>query len=722
VESTAIVNGEEQPYSDIVSFTTPAGPTGVISGGASYCAGQSTTTSLSIAVTGTGPWSGTLSNGASFSGETSPISVSVSPTGTTTYTISTLSDANCIATAGDRTGSATVTVTAQPTWYLDADTDNYYTGDGIVQCTSPGAGYRTTGLSGGGDCNDGNAAINPGATEINFNNLDEDCDSSIFNGHAPVVTNVTTPSGTLPQMTSLIGCSVATNTAPFSATGASVLYRFRVTRTGPVAAGPVTIDSPSTVRSFAISSLAIAAHSSTYTVEATAVVNGEEQPYTGLSQTYTTPAAPVIALTTQTGSSSGVCSYTLSRINAYVYANNSTTYGANKFEFEVTRIVNGVADPSTPEIIFSTSPYFRLTQLTTLPINYDMVYRIRVRYGYDSYGSAVWSAYGSSCDVRTPALPTSIIAGCGSTLASIGAFIYGAGAAGGANLYEFKVTRVVRPGESPAPINPTVLEEVVSRTVQNFKLTMLTQLFVGLEKEYRVSVRYRINASGTQNWSNWSAPCSIYTPDFPITGVVESQCELPSIGLNQYIYADAVAGAALYRFLLELYLDIDDDNDEETDPVTVLAYSYYVDSPQKYVKLNQFPGLTGNEIYSISVAASLYGEFGPYSKDCLVRVPLPGTPAIPSRPANDLLAMPTEFAAMALPNPFANNFLIELTTESSSPVSIKVYDMVGRLIDAQESKASNLNSLAIGDQYPSGVYNVVVTQDEEVRTLRVVKR
>jgi hypothetical protein len=30
--------------------------------------------------------------------------------------------------------------------------------------------------------------------------------------------------------------------------------------------------------------------------------------------------------------------------------------------------------------------------------------------------------------------------------------------------------------------------------------------------------------------------------------------------------------------------------------------------------------------------------------------------------------------------------------------------------------------LAIGDQYPSGVYNVVVTQDEEVRTLRVVKR
>ncbi|WP_187661341.1 T9SS type A sorting domain-containing protein, partial [Flavobacterium buctense] len=70
------------------------------------------------------------------------------------------------------------------------------------------------------------------------------------------------------------------------------------------------------------------------------------------------------------------------------------------------------------------------------------------------------------------------------------------------------------------------------------------------------------------------------------------------------------------------------------------------------------------------------------------------------------------FEAKAYPNPFANNFLLDLTTESASPVSIKVYDMVGRLVDSRESKASNLNSLAIGDQYPSGVYNVVVTQDE----------
>jgi hypothetical protein len=43
---------------------------------------------------------------------------------------------------------------ATPTWYLDADNDNYYTGSGITQCTSPGAGYKSTGLLGGNDCDD----------------------------------------------------------------------------------------------------------------------------------------------------------------------------------------------------------------------------------------------------------------------------------------------------------------------------------------------------------------------------------------------------------------------------------------------------------------------------------------------------------------------------------------------------------------------------------------
>ncbi|MFT3911262.1 MAG: T9SS type A sorting domain-containing protein [Ferruginibacter sp.] len=90
-------------------------PTGVISGSTSYCNGQPTTTSLSIALTGAGPWSGTLSPGAiPFSGSSSPITVSVTPSSTTTYTIATLNGSQCSSIAADLTGSATVTINPLP--------------------------------------------------------------------------------------------------------------------------------------------------------------------------------------------------------------------------------------------------------------------------------------------------------------------------------------------------------------------------------------------------------------------------------------------------------------------------------------------------------------------------------------------------------------------------------------------------------------------------------
>jgi len=87
-------------------------PTGVITGTATICNGGSTT--LNIAVTGSGPISGTLSPSGTFSGIAPNITVSVSPTMNTTYTIATLTDQNCDAIAADLTGSAIVTVNPRP--------------------------------------------------------------------------------------------------------------------------------------------------------------------------------------------------------------------------------------------------------------------------------------------------------------------------------------------------------------------------------------------------------------------------------------------------------------------------------------------------------------------------------------------------------------------------------------------------------------------------------
>ena len=85
-------------------------PTGVISGNAFYCNGAAQNTALTIAVTGTGPWTGSLSDGTLFSGNVSPIIVNVAPASTTNYTISGLSDANCVALSSGLTGQAVITI------------------------------------------------------------------------------------------------------------------------------------------------------------------------------------------------------------------------------------------------------------------------------------------------------------------------------------------------------------------------------------------------------------------------------------------------------------------------------------------------------------------------------------------------------------------------------------------------------------------------------------
>jgi len=69
-------------------------------------------------------------------------------------------------------------------YYKDADSDGYGDeSDKVCQCSAQGDYTATQ----GGDCNDDNAAINPGMTET-CNNLDDDCDGTIDNGSFTIIT------------------------------------------------------------------------------------------------------------------------------------------------------------------------------------------------------------------------------------------------------------------------------------------------------------------------------------------------------------------------------------------------------------------------------------------------------------------------------------------------------------------------------------------------------
>ncbi|WP_162128259.1 virginiamycin B lyase family protein [Flavobacterium phycosphaerae] len=80
------------------------------------------------------------------------------------------------------------------------------------------------------------------------------------------------------------------------------------------------------------------------------------------------------------------------------------------------------------------------------------------------------------------------------------------------------------------------------------------------------------------------------------------------------------------------------------------------------------------------------------------------------------------FDVVAYPNPYNDNFHLNLNTTSSAIVSVSVYDMTGKLLDKKAIGVDEALELAIGEGYASGVYTIIVTQGDHVKNLRVVKR
>jgi hypothetical protein len=150
VLATNVATGCDSTLTDNVTIHSTPRPTGIISGSTAICLTGSTP--LSIAVTGTGTFNGTInvSTGGtiSFSGTGPTITVNVSPTVATTYTLATLSDDSCTAQGGDLSGSAVITVNPRPSVSITGSTN--------VLCYGSASGSFTYSYTGGA----GNGAYN----------------------------------------------------------------------------------------------------------------------------------------------------------------------------------------------------------------------------------------------------------------------------------------------------------------------------------------------------------------------------------------------------------------------------------------------------------------------------------------------------------------------------------------------------------------------------------
>jgi hypothetical protein len=470
------------------------------------------------------------------------------------------------------------------TYYADADNDGF--GDPAVSqqsCTQP-EGYVLDNT----DCDDAVFAINPLATEICWNNIDDNCNDTKSEGCAAIPVFVNNP-------VTITNFSTHLSAMPYTYAGATSLdYRFEITNTSVMPNQTVTFTQTGIFARFFTIPTSIRGFNTTYSIRASAVINGEEVPYAVPVITVTSTGIPTVNIAPTS------CGVELSRLNATISA--SPGFNAISYTFRIRETSDNGAMP-TYYYAESPSRFIGASSFVGLNLQYNTSYSVSVQYTTASVGAAVTAItaeYGEECIITTPRIPVIGLSTptCGTTLDRLGATI-SATPATYAVQYQFRVRLTSDNG--PTPTYYTTIP-----SASRFSSLTATQgLVVANSTQYSVSVRYSI----------------------------------PAVG-----------------------------------------------------------GGT---------------EFSDYdSSECIVQTPIAAVPR----------TLAASFKVVAYPNPFLEGFQLDVKTENAGIVSIKTYDMLGRLIEERSSKVNTLESLTIGSNYPSGVYNVIVSQEDEIRTVRVVKR
>jgi hypothetical protein len=253
------------------------------------------------------------------------------------------------------------------TYYADADGDGYGNAAVTLSAETQPIGYVLNAT----DCDDANTAVHPGAVDVCYDGLDNDCNGIIDNTCTPIVSKVIVSQcgQTLTKIDDYVYADLVSG-----AQG----YRFKVTN---MATNQVqSIDR--FLRVFRITQLPNYAFNTEYKVEVAVKFNNVWQPFYGAPCTVSTPATTTQLI---------ACGITLSSMTEIIYA-HSVPF-ATGYRFMVTNAAN----PSDTQVIDRVLREFRMNLLTGIQYNSNYMVQVAVRNTDGTY-----LPYGAACKVATP--------------------------------------------------------------------------------------------------------------------------------------------------------------------------------------------------------------------------------------------------------------------------------------------------------------------------------
>ncbi|MGV8995255.1 MAG: T9SS type A sorting domain-containing protein [Flavobacterium sp.] len=366
------------------------------------------------------------------------------------------------------------------------------------------------------------------------------------------------------------------------------------------------------------------------------------------------------------------CGTTLPYIYSAIYANDNIA--------NVTLYTFKVVDPNNMvQIISRTTNNFQIISLANYAYNTAYSISVGVHVG------GVWQGYGMACTVTTPSIDRFLtIKECGMTRN-----IYSpisANVVPGATGYKFKITNVTNPGGSNG-----VME--IETTVSWFHLTSLPSYEYGTTYSVQVAVK----TSG--DYTDYGIACDISTIPWENLAIGIKQCGLTYTNIYSPINARVIPNVSGYRFRV-------------TNMSTMVSEE--IVPANSWINLSQLTMYAANTVYSVEVAVKTSGDFGPYGPACNITSPA-------AQSGNRVMAAEA-LAISAYPNPFSEVFSLNIARGTEGLVDVQVYDMVGKLLESKSVYANEISSLQLGSRFPAGIYNVVITHEQNVQTLRVIKR